>query len=183
MSEERAFLVAILSQPKDATARLVYADWLQERDRATEAALHRIRAQLVTLDAPRLIEPVEITLGHYREVVAPSRLARLHPERIERDIPCAELLMPYRVDNPTAGDVIDIRACDIVGGLSIISGYHCHAIAAVSRAGCWFHEIEARADPLRKPHPHRAEILELRQAENYQLNRFRLMNPGFPDPL
>lgn len=32
MSEEDAFLVDILAQPHDRTARLVYSDWLEERD-------------------------------------------------------------------------------------------------------------------------------------------------------
>lgn len=34
MSDETAFLAAIQSAPDDNTARLVYADWLDERDRA-----------------------------------------------------------------------------------------------------------------------------------------------------
>ena len=32
MSEEAAFLEAIAKHPQDRTARLVFADWLQERD-------------------------------------------------------------------------------------------------------------------------------------------------------
>ena len=31
MSEEAAFLTAIAANPEDDTARLVYADWLQDR--------------------------------------------------------------------------------------------------------------------------------------------------------
>lgn len=41
MSEEDAFRAALAERPDDETARLVYADWLDERDRHEEAARHR----------------------------------------------------------------------------------------------------------------------------------------------
>jgi uncharacterized protein (TIGR02996 family) len=37
--DERGFLDAIKKYPDDATARLVYADWLDEHDRPYEAIL------------------------------------------------------------------------------------------------------------------------------------------------
>ena len=43
-SEERALLAAIVAHPDEDTPRLVYADWLQEHDRAERAEL--IRAQI-----------------------------------------------------------------------------------------------------------------------------------------
>jgi uncharacterized protein (TIGR02996 family) len=39
--EERAFLAAIHRTPDDATARLVFADWLQDRDQDARAAMYR----------------------------------------------------------------------------------------------------------------------------------------------
>jgi uncharacterized protein (TIGR02996 family) len=39
--EERPFLRAIANTPKDAGVRLVYADWLQERDRPADHLLNR----------------------------------------------------------------------------------------------------------------------------------------------
>jgi uncharacterized protein (TIGR02996 family) len=51
-AEERALLAAIIAQPDDDTARLVYADWLQEHGREERAEL--IRAQ-VGLARPRQI--------------------------------------------------------------------------------------------------------------------------------
>ncbi|MCE9562266.1 MAG: TIGR02996 domain-containing protein [Planctomycetes bacterium] len=48
MSEERLFLKAIKNKPDDRTARLVYADWLQERD-DERGELIRIEEELPTL--------------------------------------------------------------------------------------------------------------------------------------
>jgi uncharacterized protein (TIGR02996 family) len=46
MSDERGLLRAILAEPDDDTPRLVYADWLQENDRAEEAELVRVQCGL-----------------------------------------------------------------------------------------------------------------------------------------
>jgi uncharacterized protein (TIGR02996 family) len=42
MSDEAAFLEALRTNPADDTTRLVYADWLDERDRAAEAEYLRL---------------------------------------------------------------------------------------------------------------------------------------------
>jgi len=43
-ADERGFLGAIKKSPDDATARLIYADWLDEHDRPFEAVLQREQA-------------------------------------------------------------------------------------------------------------------------------------------
>ncbi len=45
-AEEKGFLTAIKKNPKDATARGAFADWLDEHDRPYEAALQRAKAGL-----------------------------------------------------------------------------------------------------------------------------------------
>jgi uncharacterized protein (TIGR02996 family) len=45
-SDERAFLDAICEQPDDDTARLVYADWLTEHDRADRGEFIRVEIEL-----------------------------------------------------------------------------------------------------------------------------------------
>lgn len=45
MTDEAAFLDAIEAQPQDLTARLVYADWLDEHDRPLDGALERVLAE------------------------------------------------------------------------------------------------------------------------------------------
>jgi len=57
MSDEAAFLETLRANPADDTTRLVYADWLEERDRAPEAEYLRLTATLT------------------REVDDPTRLA------------------------------------------------------------------------------------------------------------
>lgn len=44
MSEESAFLEALAHNPAGDTARLVYADWLEEHERPVDAALQRVLA-------------------------------------------------------------------------------------------------------------------------------------------
>lgn len=50
MNEELAFLHAITGKPKDATARLVEADWLEENHTQWEAAAVRYFARLEPAD-------------------------------------------------------------------------------------------------------------------------------------
>jgi uncharacterized protein (TIGR02996 family) len=45
-ADEKGFLAAIKKNPKDATARGAYADWLDEHDRPYEALLQREKAGL-----------------------------------------------------------------------------------------------------------------------------------------
>ncbi len=46
MSEEAAFLEALKANPADDTARLVYADWLDEHDEPAKAEYLRVVAKL-----------------------------------------------------------------------------------------------------------------------------------------
>jgi uncharacterized protein (TIGR02996 family) len=48
-AEERALLAAIIAQPDDDTARLVYADWLQEHGQEPRAEYIRLSIQLANL--------------------------------------------------------------------------------------------------------------------------------------
>src|SRR5687767_4499867 len=51
MSDEDAFLAAIAANPHDRVARLVYADWLDERcDEAATAKASRIRAEAAEME-------------------------------------------------------------------------------------------------------------------------------------
>jgi uncharacterized protein (TIGR02996 family) len=64
MSEEDAFLSAIVANPDDQTAKLVYADWLEERDDP--------RAEIVRLK-------VKVATQEDGWVAAQDRLAELEP--------------------------------------------------------------------------------------------------------
>jgi uncharacterized protein (TIGR02996 family) len=71
MSEERAFLAALAANPADATARLVFADWLTEHDDPRGEWL-RARTQLALLGATS--EELTRLAAREREL-APAALA------------------------------------------------------------------------------------------------------------
>jgi uncharacterized protein (TIGR02996 family) len=54
MSDEAGFLKSIADQPGDRTARLVYADWLDEHDRRSEAEFLRLQIQVADLNTKLL---------------------------------------------------------------------------------------------------------------------------------
>lgn len=56
MSEDEALLRGVIDRPGDDTARLVYADWLDERDDPRGAYLRAEREAAATGDASRLTE-------------------------------------------------------------------------------------------------------------------------------
>ena len=50
MTDADALLRAIVRHPDDDTPRLVYADWLQENDRAEEAEFLRVQCRLAAAE-------------------------------------------------------------------------------------------------------------------------------------
>ncbi len=79
MSDEAAFLEALKANPADDTTRLVYADWLDERNEPEKAEYLRLVAKLASTSA--VIDPEATTVRHlcvveermpraWREVVA-----------------------------------------------------------------------------------------------------------------
>jgi len=58
MTDHDALYRAIIAHPEDDTPRLVYADWLQETDRAEEAEFIRLgcRLEAATPDHPEYVE-------------------------------------------------------------------------------------------------------------------------------
>lgn len=89
MSEEQAFLSAIVANPDDHTAKLVYADWLTERDDP--------RAEIVRLK-------VQIATPHANTLEARERLGEL-----EKTAPATWLVL---LDGPVwclAGNVVASR--------------------------------------------------------------------------
>jgi uncharacterized protein (TIGR02996 family) len=89
MSEEQAFLSAIMANPDDHTTKLVYADWLDERDDP--------RAEIVRLK-------VQVATPHENTLEARERLTEL-----EKTTPAKWLVM---LDGPVwciAGNVVESR--------------------------------------------------------------------------
>jgi uncharacterized protein (TIGR02996 family) len=83
--DEEAFLAAIHDSPADDTNRLIYADWLEERDdrrgeflRAAVAA----RSAAAGIDLPQQVQH----LSELRPAVSPDWVRRAYPSLAEDDI-------------------------------------------------------------------------------------------------
>ena len=88
--EELALLTVIRANPEDDTARLVYADWLDEHDRGDEAQYLRDSVDLVRECAPRdpVLQPFILTsrlppLRELRGRLRPEWLAVVHSPRFD----------------------------------------------------------------------------------------------------
>ncbi len=81
-AEERALLAAIIAHPEEDTPRLVYADWLQERDRPERAEL--IRAQ-INLARTKGAEGFERERHQWNQRV--RSLLHAHSKRWRKELP------------------------------------------------------------------------------------------------
>jgi uncharacterized protein (TIGR02996 family) len=77
MSEEDAFIRAILAAPEDPAPRLVYADWLEERGDPRGEYL-RLTVADGALNAARPAPEAEVRLKELRGQIDPLWIARLH---------------------------------------------------------------------------------------------------------
>jgi uncharacterized protein (TIGR02996 family) len=67
MSEEAAFLMALKASPADDTARLVYADWLDDHDQPQKAEYLRLVAELARAFEETPSELMDRVLEQFRE--------------------------------------------------------------------------------------------------------------------
>jgi uncharacterized protein (TIGR02996 family) len=111
-TEDKAFLSAILDQPADTTARLVYADWLDDRDDPRGTYLR------VELELQALPDPDAAPAGALRERLAdlkhqidPYWLACFDRPRIEG---CErfEFVCPRKWEQLRTTDDADVRYCE-----------------------------------------------------------------------
>ena len=116
MSDETAFLNAILANPKDDAPRLVYADWLDERgdERAAQKAeFLRITCRLMTVPAgPRH----SLFVARLREKAAGldlEWLAVVSKLQLEACVSLFEFQCPRRWENLSATDDVTVRWCAV----------------------------------------------------------------------
>jgi uncharacterized protein (TIGR02996 family) len=91
MSDNTAFLRAIIEHPDDDGPRLVYADWLDEQGQAARAELIRVQCELARLGASE-------QRPHTREMdAALDRLAGLRRRELElwHKLPTCEAFVPW----------------------------------------------------------------------------------------
>jgi uncharacterized protein (TIGR02996 family) len=115
-AEWRAFTVAVLAAPDDTTARLVAADWLDERGDATAAA----RAALIRRQAAAPDEPLLLTPGSgYAAAGFPEpAYARAAGLAVFVGWPRWAAFLPHRFNDDTVGPVFrlaPVTTCSTVG--------------------------------------------------------------------
>jgi uncharacterized protein (TIGR02996 family) len=85
VDEERAFLATLRASPADDTARLVYADWLEERgDRRGEFLRAAVAARTAAAGAD--LHPHLDRLSELRSAVSPGWLLRAYRSLAEDDV-------------------------------------------------------------------------------------------------
>lgn len=112
MNEEAGFLSAIRRTPADDTARLVYADWLNEQDAPEcQTKAEFIRLELKVLEPPAPNPPTLLPLRSLAATIPNDWLAVVSRPRLDASPGCARFVCPGRWDKlaPTAFD--DLRRC------------------------------------------------------------------------
>jgi len=109
--DDKAFLRAILANPAELTAWLVYADWLDEHHdpRAEFIRLEIRRGQLATNDPERT--EIEYTLREVRKRLDPKWVAIFDRPAIENCEPAFPVKCPKRWENLTATEKLTVRHC------------------------------------------------------------------------
>jgi uncharacterized protein (TIGR02996 family) len=100
VNDEAAFLAAIRADPADDTARLVFADWLQENGRSEWADLIRVQVELARPVPPRpVLMQIDLfsTEEHVRQVEEYGAATERRPELDQRE---RELLAVVQVPAP-----------------------------------------------------------------------------------
>jgi uncharacterized protein (TIGR02996 family) len=112
MTPDEAFIRAILADPDDPAARLVYADWLDEQDDPRGEFL-RAEARLAAIsedDAAR--SALTARLRELRAGISPDWLARLDRTRIENCEVRFEFLCPRQWQQLQPTQKSAVRYCD-----------------------------------------------------------------------
>ena len=114
MSEEAAFLRAILANPEDDAPRLVYADWLDDTGdpaAAIKANYLRDSAALLSADGEEL-KRIEQRLYESARSLDPDWLATVSKLALEECWLKFEFECPMRWEKLTATDDAEVRHCD-----------------------------------------------------------------------
>jgi uncharacterized protein (TIGR02996 family) len=118
MSDDEAFLRAILANPADDAPRLIYADWLDERgDRASEnkAAYLRDTAALMTVRATPQRAIIQDRLRAAAAKIDSRWLAVVSKLQIEACDALFQFRCPKQWENLKPTDDARIRHCDACG--------------------------------------------------------------------
>ena len=115
-TEDKAFLRAILDNPDDTTARLVYADWLDEHDDKRGTYL-RVEMELHALPDPadERAGALHKQLAELKHKIDPDWLACFDRPRIEGCAQQFAFLCPKKWDQLHTTDDTGVRYCGTCG--------------------------------------------------------------------
>jgi uncharacterized protein (TIGR02996 family) len=114
MSDEAAFLSAILANPDDDAPRLIYADWLEERgDLAADAKAAFLRDTTAALTAQgRRAKAITKRLHQAADALPDEWLAVVSRLVLEKCSAEFEFVCPKRWEKLTATDDVKVRHCE-----------------------------------------------------------------------
>lgn len=114
MSDEAAFLNAILANPEDDAPRLAYADWLEEQgDSAADAKAVYLRDTAALLTAGgRAAKKSDYRLRQAAKVLPGEWLAVVSRIVLEKCSDKFELVCPKRWEKLTTTDNVKVRHCN-----------------------------------------------------------------------
>jgi uncharacterized protein (TIGR02996 family) len=124
--EEKVFIRAVLTNPAELTAWLVYADWLDEHDNPTRAEFLRLtvrHAQLHNTDLEWYT--VAARLRELRSALDPNWVAVFDRPKIENCEPALRVQCPRQWENLKGTDDPTVRHC----GACAAKVYYCHTVA------------------------------------------------------
>jgi uncharacterized protein (TIGR02996 family) len=113
MSDEFAFLKAILDNPEDDAPRLVYADWLEEQgDPAADAKAVYLRDTAAVLTASdREAKQLDYRMRQAARVLPSKWLAVVSHVVLEKCAAEFAVVCPKRWEKLTATDDVNVRHC------------------------------------------------------------------------
>lgn len=116
MSDEAAFLQAICANPEDDTARLVFADWLDEHGNADRAEFIRVQIRMNAISPTGTSIPKELLQEWYELESRANELQR--PEWSKCPCPACERYDPYKL----AASYGRARASEILKSCPVCQG-------------------------------------------------------------
>lgn len=114
MTDGEALLAAILANPADDTARLVYADWLQEQGEEERAKFIRVQCEL---ESYPMCENVRTRNYDARDGISSEWQRCFDLENRERELFRENLCWSGWMGSPARRDVLHVRNLDNLGTL------------------------------------------------------------------
>jgi uncharacterized protein (TIGR02996 family) len=146
--EDKAFIRAILSNPSELSAWLVYADWLDEHNNPTHAEFLRLMVRHGQLQNTELEwYTVEERLGELRAELDPNWIAVFDRPKIENCEPAFRFQCPKRWENLRVLNEPGVRHCSACDK----KVYYCHTLDAAQGHARQGHCVAVQLGVLRHP--------------------------------